>query len=108
MRYVARVAAFHAHTGMFENKRSALVHVALQTGLFVIVRCTQQAGRAAITPRSGEVSMRIVTIRALNNTFVDAVFDGHVELSANRLMASVAKFTLFLRQQEFCGRGVMD
>jgi len=108
VRYVARVAAFHAHTGMFENKRSALIRVALQTRLFVIMRCIQQTGGAAISPRSCEASMWVVAIRALHNAFVDTVFDGHAELSANRLVAPIAKFALLLRQQKFCSRGMMD
>ena len=83
------------------KQRSALIHVALQTRLFVIVRCAQQAGCAAIPPRSREASVRVMAIRALHNSFVDAVFDGHAELGANRLMASIAKFTLLLRQQKF-------
>jgi hypothetical protein len=108
VRYVARVATFHTHTGMFENKGAALIRVALQTGLFVIVRRSEQTGRAASPPRGREASVRIVAIRALHDAFVDAVFDGHAELRANRLVTPVAKFTLLLCQQKFSSRGMMD
>ncbi len=41
VRHVARLAAFHAHAGMFEDERPALIHVALETGLFVIETALQ-------------------------------------------------------------------
>lgn len=52
--------------------------------------------------------MRIMAIGTLNNAFVDAVFHRHIELRANRRMATVAEFGLFPRQQEFRYRRVVN
>ena len=52
-------------------------------------------------PRSGECSVRIVTIGALHKAFVDTVLGRHLELRANRVVASVAELVLLLAKRYF-------
>lgn len=85
---MARFAAFCLDRLMFENEGPLLVGV---------------AGKADRIPRRrgpkllpDETSMRVMAIRALHQSFLDPVVEGHVELRLHLQMAGVAEFRLGL------------
>src|SRR3569623_664091 len=80
MRHVAAHAAFHAHARVLEREWSALIDMAFEAGLFVIVRGRNQCRAGAGAPRRREAAVWIVAVRALHCPFVDAMFDRHIEL----------------------------
>ena len=100
MRHVAGGAAFHAYAGVFVNEWPALINVTLQAWLFVVVRGCQHAGSGAGSPRCREAAVRIVAIRALDDAFVDAMLEGHGELSLYGGVTGIAELGLFFREQE--------
>ena len=99
VREVARFASVNSDRGMFEEKRPALVGVALQTRLFVGKRLIDHAGSRAHTPGGSGRSVRIVAVRAGHYTFVHAVLRGHVELRPDGSVAAIAEVRLFLREE---------
>ena len=98
--YVAGFAAFHAHGRMLINKWPTFLGVALQAGLFVRQRLPHQVRARSQAPRRIEGTMRIVTVRALDDSFVHPVLEGHGKLSPYVGVTPVAKLRLLLREKE--------
>ena len=98
---MARFAAVHSNGFVFIEEGPTLFGVALQAGLFVGEGLVHEAGARGYTPRGGEGSVRIVAVCAIHEPFVDAMLEGHGELSANFGVAAIAKIGLFFGQQEF-------
>ena len=100
---MASLAAVHSNGFVFIEEGPTLFGVALQAGLFVGKGLVHEAGARGYTPRGGEGSVRIVAVCAIHEPFVDAMLEGHGELSANFGVAAIAKIGLFFGQQEFWG-----
>lgn len=99
MRRVARFAAFRLDHWMFENERPLLVHVACETDGIPRCRGTQLL--------ADEPAVRVMAIRALNKSFLDAMVKGHIELRFHFQVAAVAELGLrFCEKEVTCG-GVM-
>src|SRR5262249_5826138 len=77
-----------------EHKRSTLIDMAFQARLFVSLRLVHHPGGGGGTPRGGRRSVRGVGIRALHETLIDAMFEGHGKLGAHRGVAGVTKIHL--------------
>src|SRR5258707_10360528 len=60
MRRVTRLAAIHANRGVLESKRTALIHVAFQTGLFVTQSLRNHSWPLPHSPGWRVGSMRVV------------------------------------------------
>ena len=101
VRKMASFAAVHSNGFVFIEEGPALFGVALQAWLFVRERLVHEAGARGHAPGGGESSVWIVAVRAIHEPFIDAMLEGHGELSANFGVAAVAKIGLFFRQQEF-------
>ena len=80
MRHMAPAATFNTNTGVLVNKRTPLVYMALQTGLFVIVRGSQHRGANSGSPRCRGGAMRVVAISALDHSFVHPMLHRHLKL----------------------------
>ncbi len=104
VRKMAGFAAVHSNGFVFIEEGPALFGVALQARLFVGERLVHEAGARGHAPGGGEGSVWIVAVRAIHEPFVDAMLEGHGELSANFGVAAVAEIGLFFRQQKFRSR----
>lgn len=104
VRIMAGFAAFDADDGMFIDEGAALVLVAFDAGLFGAGGLVHHAGSHAGAPCGGEGSMRVVAIGALDDAFIDAMFDRHVELRAHGGVALVAEVLLDFGEKESGGR----
>lgn len=89
---MARLATFHLHGFMFENKWAALVGVTGKADR--VLRC-----RGSHLLRSDR-PVRVVTVSTLDQTLVDAMVKWHAELGPLLQMAGVAKLGLGLYQEE--------
>lgn len=89
VRIVAGDATFYFHCGMFKDKRPALFHMAIHTGL-----------RTWIV-QAGEIlrAVRVVAVRTLHQSFRNAMVIGQRKLCLHGQMAGVAKRGLGLLQQ---------
>ena len=90
MRRMARFAAFCLAPWMFEDEWSLLVHVAREADGIPPCRRTQLL--------SEKTAVRVVTIRAVHEPFLNAVMKGHIELRFHLQMAGVAELGLYLDQ----------
>src|SRR2546430_2310971 len=112
MRHMTALAAFYFHAGVFENKRSAFIHMALEARLFIVEGGLQHGGTATGAAGDealgGTRSVRIVAVRTLHETFVDAVLRRHRKLGALGGMAGIAELSLLFREQELRCRGLVD
>ena len=99
MRLVARDAAVLFARFMLEHERPPLVHVALQTRLIVVVRLVQHLRGLPHPKGRGEAAVRVVTIRAVDEAFVNPMFGWQIELRTHVLMAAVTKVGLPLGQK---------
>ncbi len=98
MRKVTSFAAIHANGFVFIEEGPALFGVAFQARFLVGECLVHQTGPRGHTPSGGERSVRIVAVRAIHETFVDAMLEGHGELCANFGVAAVAEIGLFFRE----------
>ena len=105
---VTTVAAIDAEGGVFEQKGAALVSMALDAGLFVGLGVLLHAGPLAHAPSGGRGAMGIVAVRALDGTFIDAMLEGHGELSFDVGMAAVAEVFLLMGEEVFGGSRFVD
>ena len=96
VRIVAGDASFNFHRGMFEYKRSALLHVAFEARLVAAVRLVKHARGFPHAERRREAAVRIVAVGAVHEAFVDPVLAGQGELRRDVGVASVAKLRLAL------------
>ena len=76
VRNVAGGAPFHANRGMLKKKRSALVGMTVDAGFFVGLGMLHVTRPRCVSPGGLKRSVWIVTIRAVHETFVDAVLEG--------------------------------
>ncbi len=103
MRNVAGVATINTNSGMFKDERPALVDVTLHARFFVLEGMCHHAGPRAHAVGWRVCSVRIVTIGALHEAFVYAMFDWHRKLRPNVGMAAIAEIGLWLGQQLLWG-----
>jgi hypothetical protein len=96
VRAMTDLASVHANRGVFEYERTPLIHVALQAGLLVGNPLLHHSGPQSHSPGRSRCSMRIMTIRALNDSLIYPVFHRHFKLSPHRCVAGVAEFGLAL------------
>lgn len=99
VRNVARLAAFRLHRVMLEHIRSLLVRMACEADGILRCGCTHLLRLHR--------SVDIVAIAALDQAFVHAMVERHVELGLLLQVAAKAKFRLALYQQEFFRSRVM-
>ena len=85
---------------MLKNERTLFVSVARVAHL-ISCRCRAQL-------LADEPTVRIVTIRALNESLFHPVVERHVELWFDLLMAAVAQGRLSFGQKEFIGSRVVS
>ena len=100
VRVVANFAAFHAHRGMLENERPALLGVALDAGFLIAQHLLDHGGPAGYAPGRRESAVRIVAIATDHHAFIDAMLERHGELRTNIGMTAVAQLHLCFRQEK--------
>ena len=98
VRNVAGDAPIDADRGMLKNKRPAFVGMTVDTRFFVGLRLLHMARPRCVSPRGLKGSVWIVAIRAVHETFVDAVLEGQGKLRAHVSVAAVAQIRLGLGQ----------
>ena len=98
VRNVAGETAIHADRGMLENKRPALVGMTVDARFFVGLGMLHMARPRRVSPGGLKRSVWIVAIRAVHETFVDAVLEGQGKLHAHISVAAVAEIRLGLGQ----------
>ena len=98
VRNVAGEATIHADRGMFKNKRPAFVGMTVDARFFVGLRLLHMARPRRVSPGGLKRSVGIVAIRAVHETFVDAVLERQGELRSHVSVATVAQIRLGLRQ----------
>ena len=76
---------------MLKNKRSAFVGMTLDAGFFVGLRMLHMAWPRRVSPGGLNRSVGIVAIRAIHETLIDAMLEGHGELRAHVRVAAVAQ-----------------
>ncbi len=104
VRVVTAFAAIDANCGVFVQKGSAKIDVALEAGFLITLRLFHHPRPCGHTPCRRRRSVRVMTIAALNDAFVDTMLERHVELRAYRSVAGIAEFGLPLRQKTLlCG-----
>lgn len=100
MRRMAHLAALDLHNLVFKDEWALLVRVALEADRVLCGRDTQLMWlRCAVG---------VMAIRTLNQAFVHAMVEWHLELRFLLQMAGVTKFRLSLDEQELRAAGVMD
>ncbi len=92
---------------MFINERPALVHMALQTRLLIVMRRRNQSRPRPRPPCRSRIPVRIMAIRALHRPLVHPVLRRHFKLPSYRRMALITKLRLLLRQQKLRRRRLM-
>ena len=97
--HVARFASIHFYRRVFEDKGSLLVRVAGEADRILRRRIAN-----LLRPHC---SVHVVTIAALDQSFIHAMTEGHGKLGFLIEMAAVAKRRLRLDQQKFLRFGVM-
>ena len=93
MRHVAGLAALDLHRSVLENKRALLVRMA--------GKADGVLGGGSANLFCSDCSMRVVTIRALHQSFVHAMMKRHFKLRFLLQVAAVAEFGLRLDQKKF-------
>ena len=101
MRLVAAAAAINTNSGVLKDERSAFVDMTFKTGLFILQAMCHHAGSCAHLPGGSVGTMRIVAIRTLHESFIDAVLDGHRKLRPDICMTAVTEICLRLGQKLF-------
>ncbi len=101
VRIVAHFAPFNAHRRMFKRKWPAFIGMTLEAGFFVAERLVHKRGTRCHSPRWSERPMRVVTIAACHEPFIDAMFERHGKFAPHVAMALVTKLRLAFRQQKF-------
>ena len=94
VRNVAGEAPIHADRGMLKNKRPAFVGMTVDARFFVGLGMLHIARTRRVSPGGLKRSVWIVAIRAVHETFVDAVLEGHGKLRAHVRVAAVAQIRL--------------
>ena len=97
--HVARLAPIHLHGRMFVDERALFVRVACKADCILRRRISNLLG--------ADCSVDVVTVAALNQSFVHPVTERHCELDLLVQMARVTKLWLSFDQQEFLGFGVV-
>ena len=92
VRQMAGLTSIDLHRLVFENKRPLLVRVALEANGVLGGRSSHLVGLYR--------PVHVVAIAALDQAFIHAMMERHIELGFLLEMASVAKFRLRLDQQE--------
>src|SRR5215510_687973 len=83
VRNVTGLAPIHADRGMFKNKRPAFVGMTVDARFFVGLGLLHMARTRRVSPGGLKRSVGIVAIRAVHETFVDAVLEGQGKLRAH-------------------------
>jgi hypothetical protein len=91
MRHMAVSAAVYPDCRMLEYEGAARIGVTIQARLFVPFRLSRHTGLCRHAPGGSKRAMRIMTIGAIHETLIHAVFKGHRELGADIRMAVVAQ-----------------
>ena len=100
VRRMARIATLHPNTRMFINKWPALIHMALQAGLLIVVRRRNQPRPRPRPPGRRHIAVRIMAIRTLHRTLIHPVLRRHRKLTPYRRMTLITKLRLLFRQQK--------
>lgn len=101
MRRMAGFAAVDADARVLKGKWTPLVGMALHAGLLAVVGGVHHAWTHSHPPGRRSGAVRVVTIGAVHETFVDTVLGRHRKLSPDVGMAGVAKVGLLGREQIF-------
>lgn len=105
---MAAAAAINTNSSMLKDERSAFVDMTFKTGLFILQAMRHHAGSCAHLPGGSVGTMRIVAIRTLHESFIDAVLDGHRKLRPDICMAAVTEIGLRLGKQLFGCSSLVD
>ena len=105
VRAVTRLAAVYAHGGMLIDEWTALIDMAFQARLFVSSGLIHHARPGRHIPGRRERSVRIVAVRALYESFIDAMLERHRKLCAHGRVAAITDLALlpFRKQELRCG-----
>ena len=98
VRNVAGEAPIHADRGMLKYKRPAFVAMTVDARFFVGLGMLHIARPRRVSPGGLKRSVWIVAIRAVHETFVNAVLEGQGKLRAHVSVAAVAQIRLGLDQ----------
>ena len=98
VRNVAGEAPIRAYRGMLKKKRPAFVGMTVDARFFVGLGVLYIARSRCVSPGGLKRSVWIVAIRAVHETFVDAVLEGHGKLRAHVRVAAVAEIRLSFGQ----------
>ena len=74
---MAHFAAFDAHWWMFKREGPAFIGMTLQTSFFIPERLVDEFGARCHPPSWRESTVRIMTVAARHEAFVDAMLEGH-------------------------------
>ena len=96
VRNVTGEASIHADRGMLKKKRPAFVGMTVDARFFVGLGMLHIARPSRVSPRGLKCSVWIVAIRAVHETFVDAVLERQGKLRAHVSVAAVAEIRLGL------------
>ena len=105
---VAGYAPIHFAYLVLEYERTALIHVALQAGLLVVVRLVQHLRCLPHAERWREAAMRIVAIAALHEALVHSVLEWQIELRPHVRVALVTCLGLAFRKQILWCFGIVN
>ena len=84
---------------MLERKRSSLIRVALQAGLFICRRLMNERGPGRHPPRRRECAVRVVAVRTIHKSLVHAMLERHRKVRANIRMAAITERWLLFGEQ---------
>lgn len=90
---------------MLKRKRSSLIRVALQAGLFICQSLMNERRPGRHPPCRRERAVRVMAVRAIHEAFVHAMLERHGKIGAYVRMAAIAERRLLFRKQIFrcCG-----
>ena len=108
VRNVTGEAPIHADWGVLKNKRPAFVGMTVDARFFVGLGLLHISRPRRVSPGGLKRSVWIVAIRAVHETFVDAVLEGQGKLRAHVSVAAVAQIRLGLGQEILGRRGAVN
>ena len=96
---VATDTAVHFSGLVFEDKGPALVNMALEAGLLVVVSLVQHFRSLSHSESGGETAVGVVAIAAGHEALVNTMLEWKTKLRAHVRMTPIADFELALGEQ---------
>lgn len=98
VRVVAHLAPLNPNRRVLECKWTAFIDVALQTSFFICKCLMDECGASGHSPCRCEGPMRVMTVTASHEAFINAMPKRHGKIGSNVSMAAVTQFRLSLGQ----------